>query len=278
MIEIGIYNSLTVVKEVDFGVYLEGDKFGEILLPKRYVPKDCEIDDIIEVFIYKDSEDRIIATTEKPYAVVGEFAFLKVAAVTAIGAFLDWGLMKDLLVPFREQKEKRMEKGKSYIVRVCLDEKTERIIASAKVGKFLDLEPASYKEEEEVDLIICSYNDLGYKAIINNSHMGQIYKNEVFESLNIGRKIKGYIKKIRKDGKIDLCLQKEGYEKIDDISQNILKKLEAAGGFIAVTDKSPPDLIYKMFGISKKSYKKAVGALFKQKVITIENAGIRLNT
>lgn len=277
MIQIGIYNFLTVIKEVDFGVYLEGGKFGEILLPGRYVPKDCKVDDIIKVFLYKDSEDRIIATTEKPYAKVGEFAFLKVVAVTEIGAFLDWGLLKDLFVPFREQKEKQMQEGKLYIVRIYLDEKTERITASAKLGKFLDKEPACYKEAEEVDLIICSKNDLGYKAIINDSHMGQIYKNEVFIPLDIGQKTRGYIKKIRDDGKIDLCLQKEGYEKIDGIAGNILEKLKDSGGFIALTDKSAPEFIYSMFGISKKTYKKSVGALLKKRLITINDNGIRLN-
>lgn len=277
MVKIGIYNLLMVVKEVEFGVYLEGGRYGEILLPARYVPKRCRVGDILEVFVYKDSEDRIIATTQKPYATVGEFAFLRVVAVNEVGAFMDWGLLKDIFVPFREQKEKRMEEGKSYIVRICLDEKTERIIASARLGKFLNDDPACYKEAEKVSLLISSKNELGYKAIINNSHIGQIYKSEVFKTLCIGQKTGGYIKKIRDDGKIDLCLQKEGYEKIDDIAQNILKKLKESGGFLAVTDKSPPELIYNMFGISKKTYKKSVGALFKERIITINKDGIRLN-
>jgi len=276
IVQIGIYNHLKVIKKVDFGVYLEGGKFGEVLLPARYVPGGCKIGDIIEVFLYKDSEDRIIATTEKPYAKVGEFAFLKAAEVSQFGAFLDWGLMKDLLVPFREQRENQMEKGKSYLVRICLDEKTERIFGSARLEKFLGKEPVSFKEKEEVDLIIYGKNDLGFRAIINGSHIGLVYKNEVFVPLEIGQRIKGYIKKIKEDGKIDLCLQKEGYQKIDGIAEDILDKLKKSGGFIALTDKSAPELVYGTFGISKKTYKKSIGALFKKRLITITDDGIRL--
>src|SRR3989339_1561991 len=276
IVQIGIYNHLKVIKKVDFGVYLEGGKFGEILLPKRYVPKDFKIGDFLEVFIYRDSEDRVIATTEKPYAQVGEFAFLKAAEVSQFGAFLDWGLMKDLLVHFREQKENQMEKGKWYVVRVCLDEKTERIFGSARIEKYLDKEPSGCREKEEVDLIIYGKNDLGFKAVINNSHIGLVYKNEVFVPLEIGQKVKGYVKKIKEDGKIDLCLQKEGYEKIGGAAEDILEKLKKAGGFIAVTDKSAPEFIYGMFGISKKTYKKSIGALLKKKLIAISDDGIRL--
>lgn len=273
---LGQYNRLQIVKELDFGMYLDGEEWGEILLPRRYVPKEAKIDDFIEVFIYLDSEDRLIATTEKPYATVGDFAYLKVAAVNAIGAFLNWGLLKDLLVPFKEQKQK-MEVGRSYVVYIYVDEETERIAASCKLEKFLDNTPHEFKEGEEVDLLIYKPTDIGYKAIINGSHSGIVYKNEVFQSLRTGSKVKGFIKKIRPDGKIDLSLQKAGYKQVvDGVSAKILKKLKQENGFIAVTDKSPAPVIYHKFGVSKKSYKKAVGALYKQRKIKIERNGIRL--
>ncbi|MDA3792112.1 MAG: S1-like domain-containing RNA-binding protein [Elusimicrobia bacterium] len=276
MIQIGKYSSLKVVKEVDFGVYLDGDRFGEILLPSRYVPTDCSAGDTVEVFIYRDSEDRIIATTDKPYATVGEFAFLKVVDVTDIGAFLYWGLLKDLFVPFKEQKENKMQKGKFYIVRIYLDKQTERIAASARLEQFLDNKPDCYKKGDEAELMIYSKSELGYLAIINNSHAGLIYNDDVFTTLNIGQKITGYIKNIREDGKIDLFLQKAGYGKVEGAAGDVLKKIEKNGGFIPVTDKSAPEVISKIFGTSKKTYKKAVGLLYKKRIISIEDDGIRI--
>jgi predicted RNA-binding protein (virulence factor B family) len=275
MAEIGKYNTLRVVKEVDFGLYLDGGELGEILIPKRYVPENTKPEDNIEVFIYLDSEDRIIAITEKPYITVGEFAMLKVVDVTQMGAFLDWGLPKDLFVPFREQKQK-MEEGKWYIVTVYLDQETKRLVASAKIEKFLDNLPPDYEDGEEVDLLIAGETDLGFNAIINGKHMGILYKNEVFQPLKRGEKIKGYIKKIREDEKIDLILQKPGYQKVDDISMRILEILKEHGGYMLITDKSEPDAIYNLFGVSKKTFKKAIGALFKHRIISIENKGIRL--
>lgn len=275
MAEIGRLNELRVVKEVGFGVYLDGGDLGEILLPLRYVPEDCKVDDMLEVFIYLDSEDRIIATTEKPFAMVNDFALLKVVAVNSAGAFLDWGLPKDLLVPYSEQRPV-MKEGESYVVRIYLDLNSNRLAASSKLDKFLHDEPGDLKPGQEVDLLICEQTDLGWKAIINNSHWGVLYDNEIFQPLNKGQKIKGFIKKIRDDKKIDLCLQKPGYEKVDDISEAIITALKEQGGFIPVTDKSSPEIIYKMFGISKKTYKKAIGAIYKKKVITIENDGIKL--
>jgi predicted RNA-binding protein (virulence factor B family) len=275
MAEIGQYNTLRVVKEVDFGLYLDGGEHGEILIPKRYVPENTKPEDNIEVFIYLDSEDRIIATTEKPYIKIGEFALLKVAAVTQMGAFLDWGLPKDLFVPFREQKQK-MEEGKWYIVTVYLDHETKRLVASAKIEKFLDNLPPDYEDGEEVDLLIAGETDLGFNAIINGKHMGILYKNEIFQPLKRGEKIKGYIKKIREDEKIDLILQKPGYQKVDNISMRILEILKKHGGYMLITDKSEPDAIYNLFGVSKKTFKKAIGALFKLRIISIEDKGIRL--
>ncbi len=275
MVEIGKTNKLKINREVDFGVYLDGENYGEILMPKKYLAENYKIDDFVEVFVYLDSEDRIIATTEKPYAMVGDFALLKVVAVSSFGAFLDWGLIKDLLVPFNQQKQE-MEEGKSYIVYVYFDEKSERIAASSKLDKFLDKQPVNFQEGQEVNLLICNQTDIGYKAIINNTHWGVLYKNEVFQTLKTGQKIKGYIKKIREDNKIDLNLYKQGYEKVDDSLNKILDILKKHDGFIAVTDKSSPEIIYKMFGISKKTYKKIIGALYKKRLISIEKAGIKL--
>ena len=275
MAKIGVLNNLRVVKEVDFGVYLDGGEHEEILLPRRYVPENCKVDDNIEVFIYLDSEDRFIATTERPYAMVGDFALLKVVSVDSVGVFLDWGLLKDLMVPFREQSP-NMEKGKSYIVRVYVDKKSNRIAATTRLDRYLDNEPGNFHIGQEVELLICNQTDIGYKAIINGTHWGVLYSNEVFKPLKSGQKIKGYIKKVRDDNKIDLSLHKTGYEKVDDVTETILTVLKKKGGFLSVTDKSSPETIYKLFGVSKKTYKKAIGAVYKKKLITIENDGIKL--
>jgi hypothetical protein len=275
MVDIGNLNTLKVVKEVDFGIYLDGEELGQILLPKNDVPVNCKIDDNLDVFIYTDSEDRIIATTKTPKAMVGDFAYLKVVAVNEFGAFLDWGLNKDLLVPFHEQQY-RMKEGESYIVKVYLDNKSERIAATSYLDAYLDLFTAEYYEGQEVELLICKKTDLGYNAIINNSHWGLLYDKEIFRTINIGQRVKGYIKKVREDGKIDLTLNKSGYEKIDDISQKILDVLKEQGGFIPISDKSSPEIIYDMFGESKKTYKKAIGSLYKKHLILIGNDGIKL--
>ena len=275
MVNIGRYNNLRVIKAVDFGVYLDGEIEGEILMPVRYVPKNCQVGDYVDVFLYLDSEDRPIATTEKPFAQVGEFAMLRVKSVNKIGTFLDWGIMKDLLVPFREQKV-TMTEGRSYLVYIHVDAESQRIVASAKLSKFLDKTLPEYAIGQEVDLIIESETDLGYKAIVNNLNWGILYENEVFEQLAKGLKIKGYIKKIRTDNKIDLSLHPLGYEKVDPITKMILDQLKKDGGFIAVSDKSEAELVYKIFGVSKKAFKQAVGALYKQRKITIGIDGIRL--
>ena len=277
MAEIGVYNNLRVIKEVDFGVYLDGGEHEEILLPRRYVPEDCKVDDIIKVFVYLDSEDRFIATTETPYAIVGDFALLKVVAVESVGAFLDWGLLKDLLVPFGEQSP-TLEKDKSYIVRIYVDKQSNRIAATTRLDRYLDNTPGNFHAGQEVELLICDQTDIGYKAIINGTHWGVLYSNEVFKPLKSGQKIKGYIKKVREDNKIDLSLHKPGYERVDDITDTILNVLKEQGGFISVTDKSSPETINKLFGVSKKTYKKAIGAIYRKKLITIEDDGIRLSS
>ncbi len=275
MIEIGKLNKLRIVKEVGFGLYLDGESMGEILLPTRYVPETFEIDEILEVFIYKDSEDRIIATTEFPYVMAGEFALLKTVSVDRFGAFMDWGLMKDLLVPFSEQQV-RMEQGKKYIIRVFLDEVTQRIVATARIEKFLDKSPVLYSEGEEVNILIANQTELGYKVIINNCHSGIIYENEIFQEIERGQKLKAFIKKIREDNKIDVCLNKPGYEKIDQLTDRIIMKLMQSKGFLPLNDKSSSDEINFVFNESKKTFKKAIGALYKKKRIIIEEKGIRL--
>ncbi len=275
MAQIGKINQLEVLKELDFGIYLDGGELGEILMPKRYVPEGTMLGDYIEAFIYLDSEDRLIATTEKPLAQVEEFALLEVVSVAQVGAFLNWGLPKDLLVPFREQR-KPMEVGEKYLVYVYLDTDTKRIAASSKIEQYLDNIPVDYDENEEVDLIIINQTDLGYNAIVDNCHVGILYKNEVFQELNAGDRVQGYIKKIRPDGKIDLRLDKVGYEKIGGLADLIISKLNQNNGFLPFTDKSSPEEIYRAFKVSKKNFKAAVGALYKQRLITLEENGIRL--
>jgi uncharacterized protein len=275
MATIGKINTLEIIKELSFGVYLDGGEHGEILLPVRYVPKNCKIGDKIDVFIYFDSDDRIIATTEKPYAMVDDFALLKAVSVNAVGAFLDWGLPKDLLVPFREQKQ-TMQEGNWYIVKIYIDKTSNRIAASAKIDSFLDNLPPNYNEGQEVDLIICNETELGFKAIVNGMHWGMLYKSEVFQPLTKGQKIKGFIKRIRDDEKIDLSMAKTGYGKVDDISEKILEYLRINNSFMAITDKSSPEKIYELFGISKKAYKMAIGNLYKKGLIILEDSGVRL--
>jgi uncharacterized protein len=277
MLKIGQFNNLQVIKEVDFGYYLdsEDEHWGEILLPFNSAPKTCEIYDWIDVFIYFDSEDRIIATTKKPHAVVGEFNLLRVASVEKVGAFMDWGLPKDLLVPFGEQKI-RLKADRSYIVWVYLDENSDRIVASTRLNKFMDKNPGDYEIGQEVELLITKETELGYKAIINNAHWGFLYQNEVFKQLRVGKKLRGFIQKLRDDGKIDLSLTSMGYEKVGGIAQSILNMLERKGGFLPITAKTSPEEIYDTFGVSKKNYKKAIGALYKKRLVLIDPDGIRL--
>jgi len=272
---IGKINSLKVLRKVSIGYFLDGETLGDLLLPKRYAPPELNENDMIDVFVYLDSEDRLIATTLTPYAMVGDFAMMKVASVESVGAFLDWGLPKDLLVPFKEQQVK-MEKGKSYLVYVYLDDNTKRIVASSKIDKYIDNTLPEYKHGEEVDLIIAYKTELGYKAIINGAHSGVLYNNQVFTALRTGQKIKGYINKVRDDDKIDLLLLKPGYEKMDELSQKVYEKLKDANGFLSVSDKTAPEKIANLFGISKKNFKKAIGSLYRDRLIIIEDEGIRL--
>jgi len=275
MAEIGKINTLGIVRETANGVYLDGDDLGEILMPQKFVTAEMKAAGEADVFVYTDSEDRLVATTEKPFAKVGEFACLEVKQVTKVGAFLDWGLPKDLLVPYREQRD-RMEVGKSYWVYVFLDLLSNRVAATAKLQKYLDNTPPEYKPGQEVDLIVYDETELGYKAIINREHSGMLYKNQVFRELKIGDITRGFISKVRKDEKIDLILEKPGYAKVDAISAKILDELKNNRGFLAVSDKSSPDMIQALFGISKKAFKQAIGGLYKKRLITFESDGIRL--
>lgn len=275
MVEIGKYNKLKIVKDLDFGVYLDGGDDLEILLPARYVPRNVKPGDEVEVFIYHDNEGRIIATTAKPLAIVGEFQWMECKSVNDMGAFLEWGLMKDLLVPFREQKMP-MREGKWYLVYVHLDHVTKRIVASARVDKFLDNIPPVYEFNQEVDLLVADETEIGYKVIINNLHWGLVYHNEIYRRLERGEHLKGYIKEVREDEKIDVSLTRLGYEKVEGIAGIILDALKVQNGFLPVHDKSPAEEIYSLFGCSKKSFKQAIGALYKKKLISIEPAGIRL--
>ena len=274
-IKLGKYNQLEVVKEVDFGVYLNGDEDGEILLPKRYVPEGTKPGDILNVFIYLDMEERLVATTLQPYVQVGEFACLQVAWVNQFGAFLDWGLMKDLFVPFREQKMK-MQKGKRYVVHVHLDEESYRIVASAKVEHYLSTEKPEYQPGQEVNVMVWQRTDLGYKVIVENQFSGMLFHNEVFQPLEAGMHLSAFVKQVRPDGKIDLELQKAGARKVDDFSEVLLQYIKDNDGFTPLNDKTDAEVIYQTFGVSKKTFKKAVGDLYKKRLVVLEEGGIRL--
>ncbi|MEW5057745.1 MAG: S1-like domain-containing RNA-binding protein [Cycloclasticus sp.] len=275
MVKVGNTYQLEVVKSLDFGYYLDAKELGEVLLPNKNAPRDLNVGDIIYAFIYLDSEDRPIATTKQPKAEVGQFAYLKAVARTHVGTFLDWGLEKDVLVPFAEQ-HRPMDVDSYYLVYLYRDKNDGRIVASSKVDKFIDDEaPHDFSPQQQVDLIIANTTDLGFKAIINNSHWGVLYKNDVFQTLSFGQSKKGFIKRIRPDGKIDLSLQ-GGKETRDKYSKIILNHLEKNDGFAPIHDKSSPEIIADTLGMSKGAFKKAIGALYKQRVISIEKNGIRI--
>lgn len=275
-IKLGDYNRLEIVKEVDFGLYLDGGSEGDILLPRRYVPEDYRIGEMIDVFVYLDQEERPVATTEKPLAKVGDFAYLECAWVNEYGAFLNWGLMKDVFCPFHEQK-KRMEIGNSYIVHLHIDEESYRIVASAKVEKYFSEEFPPYASEEEVDLLIWQKTDLGFKVIIDNRHPGLIYENQIFRPVHTGDRMRGYISSVRPDGKIDVSLQTTGRRQTLDFSETLLDYLHAHGGSCDLGDKSDAEDIKRRFQVSKKTYKKAIGDLYKRHLIIIAGEeGIKL--
>jgi predicted RNA-binding protein (virulence factor B family) len=271
--EIGRLNTLKIVKDLDFGVYLDGGNDGEILLPARYVPQNVKPGDEVEVFIYHDNEGRLIATTLHPLATVGEFKFMEVKSVNETGAFLEWGLMKDLLVPFREQKTP-MKEGRWYLVYVHIDHVSGRIVASARIEKYLDNTFPAYSFNQQVSLLVADETDLGYKVIINNLHWGLLYHNDVFRRLEKGEQLTGYIKEVREDEKIDVSLAPLGYGKVEGTAATILESLRIHNGFLPLHDKSEPEEIYALFRCSKKTFKQAIGSLYKQKLIILKEDGI----
>ncbi|MBA1247772.1 MULTISPECIES: CvfB family protein [Pseudomonas] len=274
---IGRFNSLQIIKRTDFGLYLDAEQDGEILLPNRYIPKDQPIEagDWINVFVYLDSEDRIIATTQKPKVQVGQFASLKVVEVNRIGIFLDWGLPKDLLLPHSEEK-RPLQVGDYCVVYVYIDQRTHRITATARLDRYLDTVPASYTSGQAVDLLVAEQTPMGFKAIIEGKHWGLIHQNEVFKFLRSGMQEKGFIKEVRPDGKISLSLQPLGRQAVDALGQQILGLAKARNGVLEVSDKSSPELISKLFGVSKGTFKKAIGGLYKQGLIVIYDDRIEL--
>jgi predicted RNA-binding protein (virulence factor B family) len=262
---LGKYNQLEVVKFVDFGLYLNGGDDGEILLPKRYIPEGTKEGDLLNVFLYLDNEERLVATTQTPLIQVGEFGYLEVSWVNQYGAFLNWGLMKDLFVPFREQKM-RMVQGKSYIVYCYQDEESFRLMASAKVDKFLSKDRPPYEAGEQVNILIWQKTELGFKAIVENKYAALLYDSEIFQPLHTGMQLKAFVKQVREDGKIDLILQKAGPRKVDDFAETLLKYIREHNGFTSFNDKSDAEEIYQTFGVSKKTFKKAVGELYKMRL------------
>ena len=274
-LRLGQTNRLTIVRRADQGLYLSGGP-EDILLPNRYVPEGANVGDELDVFVYLDSEERLVATTEAPLAQVGDFAWLEVAWVNQFGAFLDWGLMKDLFVPFSEQKMK-MQKGHSYLVHIHLDPQTYRIVASAKVERYLSKDWPPYHGGYEVDALIWQKTDLGFKAIVDNQFAGLLFDDEIFRELHSGDRIHAFVKQVRPDGKIDLSLQRKGQKAVADFSDILLEHLRNNGGTTELGDKSPAEEIYAIFGVSKKVFKKAAGDLYRRRLITITNNKLKLN-
>ncbi|HHP0466004.1 TPA: CvfB family protein [Vibrio harveyi] len=276
MIKIGQINSLEVIKTADFGVFLDGEDYGSVLLPNKYVPEGTELGAHLDVFLYFDSESQLAATIDKPIAQVGEWGLMKIEGINKTGAFVNWGIKeKDLLIPFSEQRA-RFTAGQNILVYVYTDKASGRIVGTTKFNKWLDKTPANYEVNEQVDLIIAERSQLGYKAIVNGEHWGMIFPSDVFGKLFIGKKLKGYIKQVREDGKIDLALQKVGVAKMDDLSSKVIELLEKKGGFLPLNDKSSPEAIFEAFRTSKGTYKKTIGGLYKAGKIAIEKDGIRL--
>ncbi|APY12522.1 GntR family transcriptional regulator [Seonamhaeicola sp. S2-3] len=275
MMQLGQINTLEILRETDHGVYLVDEENNEVLLPNRYVPDTFKIWDKIDVFVYLDNEERLVATTDEPYIKLGDFALLRCSQVTDYGAFLDWGLVKELFCPFKEQAFK-MKPGGWYLVHCYLDEKTERLVASSKTNRFLSNKELTVNQFDEVDLIVSHPSDIGWNVIVNKTHLGLIYKDNIFTDISVGDKLKGIVKKIRPGNKLDIALGQIGYRNIEPNAKRILQTLEDNSGFLNLTDKSDPELIKETLQMSKKNFKKAVGSLYKQKRIQIKPDGIYL--
>lgn len=277
MIKIGQTNTLEVVRKAEFGLFLDASDYGSVLLPNKYVPQGTDLGSNVDVFLYFDSDNQLCATTETPIAQVGEWGLMKIEGVNSTGAFASWGIdKKDLLIPFSEQRA-RFRVGQDVLVFVYTDKASGRIVGTTKFNKWLDNTPANYTKNQQVDLIIAERSELGYKAIVNGEHWGMIFSSDVFGKLFIGKRLKGYIKFVREDGKIDLSLQKVGTAKMDDLSSKVLDVLEKKGGFLPLNDKSTPEAIFAVFRTSKGTFKKTIGGLYKLGKITIDKEGIRLN-
>jgi len=276
MAQLGHYNDMTLLKKEHMGWFLDGGLFGKVLLPNRYVPEGCKAGDSLRVFLYLDSEDRAIATTQRPLATVEQVAYLQVKTINKVGAFLNWGLAKDLLVPFSEQK-RPMEEGQFYVVYLYLD-KSNRIVASERLNRFLKDQAHQYEFNDKVKVIPHSPTDLGYKVVVDDKYWGVIHASDISQPLKTGKKLEGYIKQPRADGKLDISLKPLGYKKTGQLSDVIFEKLEQAGGSIPLGDKSPAEDIEAYFGVSKRVFKMAIGKLYKEKKITIEKGGIRLKS
>jgi len=274
MLKIGTYNDLTVESRVEFGLYLTSDQ-GKILLPQKYVPEDARIGDTLKVFVYTDSEDRLVATTLNPKGVLGDFVFLEAKDVASFGTFMDWGLEKDLLIPKSEQQDK-MIPGKKYLTKICFDDPTQRVYGTTKISVNCDKNIQDLRVGQKVDLLIHSHTSIGIMAVINNRYFGMLYVNETYRDLSIGEPCTGYIMRLRKDEKIDLTLKKPGYHSVEESAETIVGKLKKAGGFIPCHDKSSPEGIKKIFSMSKKEFKRAVGGLFKKRIIELKKDGITL--
>lgn len=276
MIRIGNFNRLMILERSQGKVFLDGGEDGQVILSNREAPPECQVGEMLNVFVYTDADsDSLLATVQRPFVTVGEFAHLEVASLERIGAFLDWGLPKQLFLPFREQT-RELQIGHKAIVYLYLDS-TRRISASMRIDKHLNKNPRDYFYGQKVDLLIFGATDLGFKAIVNGRHLGLLYGNEIFQPISIGQSIGGFIQNIREDGKLDLSLQQAGYRGVDEISQKILDILEKKGGFLAMTDRSSAEEIYQVFNMSKKKYKMAVGNLYKKRLIHIDETGIRLS-
>ncbi len=275
MINIGKINKLKILKKISYKYILDGEEWGEIILADKSLPGKYKPGEELEVFIYKDRESVITATLDKPAVFPGEAGLLKVVAVNSSGAFMDWGLSNDLFVPYSEQK-KEMKEGRSYVVYIIFNEEKGNIIGTSKIEKYLNKRDHTFSEGEKVNLLIYDTTEMGYKAIINNTYTGVLYKNEIFKPVTTGLKMNGFIKKIREDRKIDLCLEKPGFTKVASISDKILIFLKQNRGILDITDKSDPQEIYNLFGVSKSTYKKALGTLYKKKIIEMDDKSIRL--
>ncbi|MDQ3072623.1 MAG: S1-like domain-containing RNA-binding protein [Bacteroidota bacterium] len=275
MVYVGQHAVLKVLRSADHGLYLEGDEETDILLPRQYVDENTRIGDYVNVFIYRDSEDRLVATSLEPEATVGEVAYLPVKAVNQAGAFLDWGLPKDLFVPFREQKM-RMEEGKKYAVFLYVDHTTDRIAASSHLDKLIKNEELEVKEGDEVNIMIAEKTNLGFKVVVDNKHWGILYRNELFRPVALGGKMTAYVKKVREDNKLDISLQQQGFDEVEVAAKKILEELRLQKGYLPLHDKSEPEEITQLLRMSKKLFKKAVGTLYKSQRISMEQDGIRL--